>query len=83
MEEQGTDHYDSDDLSDVLIGPATEGDFVRLQIDFYQKYGEHKELLQYFWEAMHTAFPIASTSAIVRQLSIGEYGEVLEPSIIQ
>ena len=40
-----------------------------LQKDFYQRYGEHKELSQYLWEAKHTTLPIASTSAIVSQLS--------------
>ena len=60
LEEQGTDQYDSDDLSYVFIGWAAEGDFVRLQIDLYQKYGEHKELSQYVLEAMHTTFPITS-----------------------
>ena len=48
--------------------------------DFYQKYGEHKELLQYVWEAIHATFPITSTSAIVNQLPTGEDGEVIEPS---
>ena len=37
-EEQGTDQYDSADSSDVFIGSAAEGDFVRLQRDFHQKY---------------------------------------------
>ena len=32
-EELGTDQYDSEDLSGVFIGPATKGDFVRLQRD--------------------------------------------------
>ena len=70
MEEQGTDQYNSEDSSNVFIDPAAEGDFVRLQRDFYKKYGEHKELSQYAWEAMHAAFPIASTSIIVSQLPI-------------
>ena len=38
IEEHGTDHYDSEDPSDVFIGPAEDGDFDRLQRDFYQKY---------------------------------------------
>ena len=82
LEEQGADQYNNEDLSDAFIGPAA-GDFVRLQRDFYQKYGEHKELSQYVLEAMHTAFSIASTSDIVSQLPTGEDGEVLEPSIIR
>ena len=36
--------------------------------EFYEKFEEHKELSQYVWEAMHTSFPIGSTSAIVSQL---------------
>ena len=46
-EELGTYQYDSEEPSDVLVGPAAEGDFVRLQRYFYQKYEEHKELSQY------------------------------------
>ena len=38
-----------------------------------------KKLSQHVWEAMHTKFPIAYTSAIVSQLTTGEEGEVLEP----
>ena len=29
-EDSGTDQYGSEDSSDVSIGPATEGDYVRL-----------------------------------------------------
>ena len=43
-------------------------------------YGEHKELSQYVWEAMHTALPIASTSGAVSQLPTGD---VLDPDIIK
>ena len=63
--EQGTDQYDRQDSLNVFVGPAAEDDFVRLQRDFYEKYGEHKELSQCVWKAMHSTFPIASTSAIV------------------
>ena len=31
----GTNQFDSEDSSDAFTGPATEGDFVRLQRDFY------------------------------------------------
>ena len=44
---------DSDGSSDIFVGSAVECDFVRLQRDFYWKYGEHKELLHYVWEVMH------------------------------
>ena len=57
IEEQRTDHCDSEDSSDVFIGLAAEGDFVRLQRDFDLRYGEHKELTKYVWEAMYTTFP--------------------------
>ena len=63
LEEQRTDQYHSENSSDVFVGPT-----VRLQRDFYERYREHKELSQHVWEGMHTTFPIASTSAIVRQL---------------
>ena len=59
-----------------FISPVAEGDFVRLHTDFYQKYGEHKELSQYVLEAMHTTFPITSTSAIASKLPTGEDKEV-------
>ena len=71
------------DSLDVFLCPVAGGDFMRLQRDFYEKYGEHKELSQHVWKAMHTTFPIASTSTIVRQLSTGENGEILEPIIIR
>ena len=77
------DKYISEDSSDVFIGPTAEGDFVRLQRDFYQRYGDHKELSQYVWEAMHTTFLTASTSAIISQLPTGEDGDVLEQIIIR
>ena len=83
LDKQGTDQYDSKDSSDIFLGPVAEDDFMRLQRDFYEKYGEHKELSQHVWKAMHTTFPTASTSTIVRQLSTGENGEILEPSIIR
>ena len=43
-EDQKQDQYDSENSSDVFMGPDAEGDFVTLQRDFCQKYGEHKEL---------------------------------------
>ena len=67
----------------MLIGPAAEGNFVRLQRDFYQKYGEHKQLQQYALEAMHTNFPITSTRTIVSRLPTGQDREVIEPSIFR
>ena len=82
-EELGSDQYDSEDSTDVFIGPTAEGDFVRLQRDFYQKYGEQKELSLYVWKAMHTTFPILSTSAIATQLSTGEDRELIKPSIFK
>ena len=45
-EEQGTDQCDSKDLLDVFAGLAA-GDFARSHRNFYQKYGQHKELSQY------------------------------------
>ena len=83
LEGQETDQNSSKESSDAFIGPAAAGDFVRLQRDFYEKYGEYKALSQHAWEAMHTAFSIASTSAIVSQLPTGEDGEVLKPSIMR
>ena len=74
----GTDQYDSENSSDVFIGPA-KGDFVRLQRDFYQCYGEHKELGQYIWETMHTIFPI--TSLMI--LSVNFLQEKMEKSLNQ
>ena len=50
------------------MGPVTQGDFVRLQSDFYQKYGEHKDLPQYTWRAWHITFPMTSSSAIFSKL---------------
>ena len=78
-EGQGTDQYDSETSSDIFIGPAAEGDFMKLQMDFYWKYGEHKELSQCVCEAMHTSFPIASTRDIVSKLPTGD-GEIMEPN---
>ena len=37
----GNDQYDNKGSSDVFIGPASEGDFMRLWRDFCQKYGKH------------------------------------------
>ena len=51
--------------------------FVRLQRDFYWKCGEHKELSQYFWEAMYTTLLITSNSVIFGKLPTGEDGEVI------
>ena len=65
----------------MFIASAPEGDFVRLQRDFFQKYGLQKELWQYVWEAMHATFTITSTSVIVRKLPTGQDGEVIELSI--
>ena len=62
----------------MFIGSAAEGDFVRLQKNFYHKYGTHKELSQYVWEAMHTTLCIAYISAIVYKLPTGEDGEIIE-----
>ena len=58
------DQYYSKDSSDVFVGPTAEGDFVRLQRNFCQKYGKHNEHSQYILEAMHTAVPITFTSII-------------------
>ena len=44
----GTDQYDSKAPWDVFMGPATKQDFIMLQRDVYQRYGEHKELSQYY-----------------------------------
>ena len=45
-EELGTDPYDSEGPSDAFIGPPKDGELDRLQRDFYQKYGNHKEVSQ-------------------------------------
>ena len=82
-DELGPYQYDSEDSSDVFTGPPAEGYFVTLQRDFFQKYGDHKEFPQYVLEAIHTTFPITSTSAIVSKLPTGEDGEFIEPSIFR
>ena len=46
--EQGTDQCDTEDSSDEFTDLATEGEFVRLQRDLYQKYAEQKDLPQYY-----------------------------------
>ena len=66
----------------MFIGPEAEGNLFGLQRDFYQKYGEHKELSQHVSEVMHTTFLIAPTSFIVSKLPKGEDGEVIEPKVI-
>ena len=43
-QELRTDPYDSEESSDVFVDPAAKGNFIRWQGDFYQKYGECKEL---------------------------------------
>ena len=70
-------------MIDMFIGPAMEGCFVKLQRDFYQKYGEHKELSQCVWEVMHTTFHITSANAIVISLLTGEEGEVVESNLFR
>ena len=47
-----TDQYGSEDCSSVFLDPPNEGHFVMLQQDFYQKYCEHKDLLQYMLQTM-------------------------------
>ena len=68
----GTNLYDSEDWSDAFVGQATEGDFMRVQRHFYQQYSEYKELSQYIWGAMHTTFPVTSTSDIISKLPMEE-----------
>ena len=80
-EELGSDQYDSEDSSDMFMGLAADGDFVRLQSGIYQKCGEHKKLSLYVWDAMHTSSSITSTSAIFSQLPTGEDEEGIQPSI--
>ena len=77
------DQYEGEDSSDVLTGPTTEGDSMRLHSDFYHKYSEHKELAQYIWEAMHTKFTLASISAIFSQLPIRKDGEINEMNTLK
>ena len=60
-----------------------EGDYARFQRDFHQTYGEHKELSQYVWKAMHTMFPITTTYTVVSQLLAGEDGEDIGPSMFR
>ena len=80
--EPGTDQCDSENSSDVFKGPVTEGHFVRLQRNIYQRYDEHKELPHYVWEAMHTTFPIVYTRYTVSKVPTGEDGEIIELSTI-
>ena len=42
----------------MFIGPDAEGDLVRLQRDFYQKYEEQRELSQHGWDPCIPHFPL-------------------------
>ena len=42
-EEPGTGQSNSENSSNVFVGPAIEVDFVTLQRDFYKQYGMHIE----------------------------------------
>ena len=42
-----TNQHDNEDLSNTFEDQTAEGDFGRLQRDFYQQYSENKELSQY------------------------------------
>ena len=60
------------------MGPATEGDFMRLYRDFYQKYGEYKWLLWNLWETLYTTFLITSTSDNINKSPMGNDGGIIE-----
>ena len=46
--EQGSDQNNSEDSSDVLINPAAEGDFGRLQRDFIKSMGDTRNIYNMF-----------------------------------